>query len=147
MSWPPVVDRPSMAPSLTDQILGLPSQPSSVVPSNSLTIVPVPAGGLAGEASGGAASGSPMVPTAPPVAAPPVPGLPPVASPPPVPDAPPAPGSIASASTSAWGPEDPGPLPPQPREMTQARSEAAMLRKETSVRREPPRSIAATGRL
>src|SRR3954467_11125047 len=59
MSWPPVGDRPSMAPSLTDQIFGLPSQPSSVVPLNRLTNpAGVAAGGAGGAASAGGGVGS-----------------------------------------------------------------------------------------
>src|SRR5689334_18295024 len=83
MSWPPVLDRPSIAPSFTDQIIGLPSQPSSVAPSKSLIIVP-PAG--FSPASGGgvlgavslAASGVSLagVPPLPPVS--PLPPLPPL---------------------------------------------------------------------
>src|SRR5947207_1662239 len=67
MSWPPVGDRPSMAPSLTDQIFGLPSQPSRVVPSNSLTRpAGVAAGALAASSAGGAASGWGAPPDPPP---------------------------------------------------------------------------------
>src|SRR4051812_34007039 len=60
MSSPPVGERPSMAPSLTDQIFGLPSQPSRVVPSNSLPI-PAGPGGIAGAGPPPSGAGTPGV--------------------------------------------------------------------------------------
>src|SRR5581483_7820819 len=85
MSSPPVVERPSMAPSFTDQILGLPSQPVRVVPSNSLVRPAVMAAASAATApaslSTGAVASAGATPPAPPVGAPiapPVDGEPPV---------------------------------------------------------------------
>src|SRR5204862_3612865 len=111
-------DSPSMAASLTDQIFGLPSQPSRVMPLNSLTIVPGVAGALgaaSGSAAGAASAGGGIDGALPlPAGPPPPPGSP---AAPPVPDPPPLPAAGGVG-------DDPGAPPaPHPARKTHASSD------------------------